>query len=246
MTAFVLVHPAWFGGWCWKRVVPPLRSAGHEVHAPTLTGLGDRVHLANAGISLSTHVEDVVNVVLTEDLNHVTLVGSSSGGTVISGVADRVPERIERLVYLDAFVPSDGQSTSDLVPPDRWAALENLIRTEGDGWMVPRFSPSPWERIVREIWQVSDEDLDWIVSRLHPTPVGHFTEPLRIRKAVDGAHTPRRVYIRCTGNPGPPFDVWAVAAQSNPDWTYGELPTPHLPFITHAEETAKALLALAG
>lgn len=108
MTTFVLVHGAWLGGWAWKHVTPRLRMAGHEVFAPTLTGLGERVHLAHPGVGLETHIQDVVNVLVFEDLQQVTLVGHSYGGIVITSVADRTPERLAQLVYLDAFVPEDG------------------------------------------------------------------------------------------------------------------------------------------
>jgi pimeloyl-ACP methyl ester carboxylesterase len=115
--AFVLVHPAWLGGWCWRKTAPLLRARGHDVHAPTLTGLGERAHLVRRDIGLATHVEDVVNVLEFEDLRGVILVGNSSGGMVITGVAERAPERIAQLVYLDAFVPEHGQSLVDLLPP---------------------------------------------------------------------------------------------------------------------------------
>ncbi len=247
MTTFVLVHPAWFGGWCWKKVVPHLRSAGREVYAPTLTGLGERAHLANAGVTLSTHIEDVVGLILSEDLADVTLVGNSSGGTVITGVADRVPERVERVVYMDAFVPSHGQSTSALVARDRWAVMEQLVASEGDGWLLPRFSPAPWDPFIRKAWEVTKEDdVRWLLPRLRPTPIAHFTEALQLRRSNGGAR-PHRVYIRCVRNqPAPHFDQCARAAQSNPDWTYRELVTPHLPFITDPDETAQVLLELAA
>jgi len=139
VTTFVLVHPAWFGSWCWRDVAALLRAAGHDVHAPTLTGLGERAHLANSAVTLSTHVADVVNLIIFEGLERITLVGNSSGGTVITAAADRIPERIERIVYLDAFVPSDGESTRDLLAADRWAALQHLVDSEGDGWLLPRW-----------------------------------------------------------------------------------------------------------
>ena len=119
MATFVLVHPALFGGWCWKKVSPLLHARGHAVHTPTLTGLGERVHLARPEVGLDTHVDDVVNLLTYEDLHDVVLVGNSSGGVVITGVVDRVPERIGHLVYLDAFVPEDGQSMLDIIPPER-------------------------------------------------------------------------------------------------------------------------------
>lgn len=247
MSTFVLVHPAWFGGWCWKKVVPALRSAGHTVHTPTLTGLGERAHLAGPEVGLGTHIADVVSALVFEDLDAVTLVGSSSGGTVVTAVADRVPERIERVVYLDAFAPADGQSTSDLVAPDRWAAMEHLVAAEGDGWLLPRFSPAPWEQFVSKAWEVADaHDVRWLVPRLRPTPIRHFTEPVQLRYTGDGER-PRHFYIRCLrNNPAPHFDQCAMAAELSPDWTYRPLELPHLPFITHPVETAQALLEVVG
>src|SRR5262245_39315930 len=118
-TTFVLVHPAWHGGWLWRKVVPPLRKRGHQVFTPTLTGLGERSHLARADTGLDVHVTDIVNVLKYEALSEVVLVGHSSSGAVITGAADRAPEHIAQVVYLDAFVPEDGQAVFDLVAPDR-------------------------------------------------------------------------------------------------------------------------------
>ena len=118
MATFVLVHGAWHGGWCWKRVRPLLESRGHLVFTPTLTGLGERSHLLARETGLETHIADVVNVIRWEELSEVVLCGHSYGGMVISGVADRVPDRIRSLVYLDAFVPSDGQSLFDFLPAE--------------------------------------------------------------------------------------------------------------------------------
>ena len=172
MATFVLVHPAWFGGWCWKKVSPLLHARGHAVHTP-LTGLGERVHLARPEVGLDTHVDDVVNLLTYEDLHDVVLVGTSSGGVVITGVVDRVPERIGHLVYLDAFVPEDGQSMLDIIPPERRPVMEKLVQTEGHGWLLPRFAPAPWETFARESWRISDEaDLRWMLARLAPTPLG--------------------------------------------------------------------------
>jgi pimeloyl-ACP methyl ester carboxylesterase len=202
MATFVLVHPAWFGGWCWNRVVPRLRAAGHAAYAPTLTGLGERAHLCAPTVGLSIHIEDVLQVLSFEELDDVVLVGNSSAGTVITGVADRVRERIRRVVYLDAFVPADGQSTFDLIAPERRAVIEGLVESEGYGWLLPRFAPTPWEQFVVEAWQVIDEaDLQWVLARLRPTPFRHFTEPLHLRHT--DAEQPQRVNIRCRGTPHP-------------------------------------------
>src|SRR5215211_1043953 len=118
MATFVLVAGAWHGGWCWRKVTPLLRAAGHEVFAPTLTGLGERSHLAHPDVGLTTHIQDIVNLLEYEDLNDVVLVGHSYSGMVITGVAEQVPGRLAHLVYLDAFVPENGQALVDLLPPE--------------------------------------------------------------------------------------------------------------------------------
>src|SRR5690606_11511219 len=123
-STFVLVHGAWHGGWCWSRVAERLRDSGHIVYTPTLTGLGERSHLLSHEITLQTFVNDVVNVLVWEDLNEVILVGHSFAGLVITGVADVVPERLNRLVYLDAFILESGVSTFDTLPAQVVAKME--------------------------------------------------------------------------------------------------------------------------
>jgi len=244
VATFVLVQPAWFGGWCWDKVAADLRARSHHVFAPTLTGLGDRVHLADPTVSLRTHVDDVVAVLESEDLHNVVLVGTSSGGTVVTGVAAAAAGRIRRLVYLDAFVPSHGQCTFDLLPPERRVVLEELVRTEGDGWLVPRFAPPPWPVIVRDIWHVTDVgDAEWMLAQLQPTPVRHFTEPVDAPESTLRAMS--RVYIRCTQNPAPQFDDAARTAATTQGWTLRTMDTPHLPYITHPAETVAELLDVA-
>ena len=242
-ATFVLVHPAWFGGWCWKKVTPLLRARGYDVYAPTLTGLGERAHLARPEIGLSTHIEDVVNLLQYEDLSGVILVGNSSGGMVITGVADRVPERIAHIVYLDAFVPQDGQSMLDLIPPDRRPPMETLVQSEGQGWLLPRFAPPPWEKFVPQAWRITDEaDLRWALPRLRPTPFAHFTEPIRRQNAA--AEKLPHTYIRCVQWPNAVYDRHAEAARQMPGWRYRELATSHLPYITHPREVADLLFEI--
>src|SRR5829696_5503835 len=134
MATFVLVHGAFVGGWCWRWVAPYLRGAGHDVYNPTLTGHGERVHLASPRVDLETHIEDVVNVLRYEDLSGVVLVGWSYGGMVVAGAADRAPERVSHIVYLDSDVPRDGDTSA---PRSAHAKLEALARAHGDGWRVP-------------------------------------------------------------------------------------------------------------
>jgi len=245
MATFVLVHPAWFGGWCWKKVAPILRGRGHEVFTPTLTGLGERAHLANREVGLGTHIEDVANVLKFEDIRDAILVGNSSGGMVITGVADRMPERIAHVVYLDAFVPEDGQSLFDIVPSERRQPMHELVQKEGDGWLVPRFAPPQWEKFVPEAWHITDQsDLCWVLPRLTATPLGHFTEP--VRRINTAAERLPRTYIRCTVFPNPIFDRYAEIAQSGAGWQHRELATSHLPFITNPLELANVLMEAVG
>jgi pimeloyl-ACP methyl ester carboxylesterase len=243
--AFVLVHPAWHGGWCWKKVVPLLRTRGHDVFTPTLTGVGERSHLARPDVGLEVHVSDIVQVLRHEDLVNVIIVGHSSSGAVITGVADRAPERVGHLVYLDAFVPEDGQSVLDLVAPDRRRTMEELANTEGGGWLLPRFAPPPWERIVRDMWGVSnDVDVRWMAERLCATPLGHLKDP--VRRTNPAAETLPRTYIRCRQFPNARFDQHAEMARRTALWTYRELTTSHHPAITSPGAVADLLLETAS
>src|SRR5271155_1848661 len=131
MATFVLVHGSWAGSVVWRQLAPRLRKAGHEVYAPTLTGIGARKHLLSREIDLDTHIQDVIGVIDDADLSDIVLVGNSYGGMVISGVADRVPEKVASLVYLDAFVPENGQSSLSLLPPDL-----RLATVPGEDWLV--------------------------------------------------------------------------------------------------------------
>jgi len=134
LSTFVLVHGAWHGGWCWDRVTPHLRAAGHEVHTPTLTGLSERAHLLSPMVGLDTHIEDVVRLIDTLGLSDVILVGHSYGGMVITGAAARVPERIAHVVYLDAFLPRAGEAAWDLLPWQREAFQQ--LRLPDRPWLV--------------------------------------------------------------------------------------------------------------
>ncbi len=134
---FVLVHGAWHGGWCWRRVAVPLRQRGHRVFTPTLTGLGERVHLRAPGNDLEQHVADVDNLLEWEELDRVVLCGHSYAGMIITALADRVPGRIERLVYVDAYLPRHGQCVFDLRPAEQTAELRRRVAADGDGWLMP-------------------------------------------------------------------------------------------------------------
>ena len=206
---YVLVHGAWGGGWAWRDVANRLRARGHETYRPTLTGLGERRHLVAADVGLETHIEDVVNLLVFEQLRGVVLVGHSYGGMVISGVADRVPERIAHRVYIDAFVPQDGESVSGEGGPDEW--IRDMTR---DGLVIP-----PWVRPGQE----PPHDV--------PHPLRSFTDRIRLQNAAaKGIPT---TYI-LTVEPGAETDDfsehaararargWAITrleADHNPQWS---------------------------
>jgi pimeloyl-ACP methyl ester carboxylesterase len=241
---FVLVHPAWHGAWFWKKVVPLLRQSGHLVFTPTLTGLGERSHLARAEVGLDVHVTDVINVLKYEDLRDVVLVGHSSSGAVITAAADRAPAQIALVVYLDAFVPEDGQGVLDLITPERRQMMETLVKAEGSGWLLPRFAPPPWETIVRDMWGVtSDDDVRWMLERLEPTPFRHLKDPVHCTNAE--AEKLPRAYIRCRQFPNPRFDQHAEMAQRSPLWRYRELAAPHHAAVTMPDKVTALLLQLA-
>jgi pimeloyl-ACP methyl ester carboxylesterase len=236
---FVLVHGAWHGGWCWRKVAPLLRERGHAVHALTLTGLGERAHLATPEIGLDTHVRDVVRTIEYEDLARVILVGHSSGGAVVTGVAGNVPERLAHVVYLDAFVPENGQSLLDLIGPERSRAMEQRATAEGAGWLVPSMAPVPWDEFLRDAWRITSEaDRQWMLPRLAPMPFKAFKDPARRETAAEALP---RTYIRCRQWPNPVFDRHAETAQRTAGWRYRELDASHEPFVTHPQELARLL-----
>jgi pimeloyl-ACP methyl ester carboxylesterase len=243
MATYVLIHGAWHGGWCWKKLTPLLRGAGHEVFTPTLTGLGERAHLASPEVDLSTHIQDVVAVLEYEDLRDVILVGHSYGGMVITGTADQVPERLAHLVYLDAYVPSDGQAMVDLssVPNarERWASR---VHAEGAGWGLPSLRAGTWDDFVRDVYGVTDEDeRRWMVERLGPHPFKAMTQPVQLSNPV-AADLPR-TYIRCLEYENAAFDRYALAARAAaPLWNYRSLPTSHDAMVTMPEGLAELLL----
>lgn len=237
MATFVLVHGAWGGAWSWNRFIAPvLRQAGHDVHAVTLTGLGERSHLASPEVDLDTHIQDVVNVIFYEDLSNVVLAGHSYGGMVITGVADRCPERLAHLVYLDAAVPSDGQSLADGSGPERRREREDLARREGDGWKIP---PGPMQS------DDPPEIVEWAQPRRAPQSLKTFTQPVRLTR---GETTLPRTFVYCSA--GKPADSPAAARarrlQADPRWRYVELQTGHNLHYSAPAETAEILRRVAG
>jgi pimeloyl-ACP methyl ester carboxylesterase len=228
---FVLVHGAWHGGWCWQRVTPLLRAAGHEAHAPTLTGLGDRAHLAAAAIDLAAHIADIVAFLEMEDLRDVVLVGHSYGGAVITGVADRVPARLARLVHVDGFPLDHGKCMLDYWTAEMRAGLPARVR---DGFIAA--TPLPAFGVTRP------EVLAWAEPRIRPQPLATFTQPLML---ANGETALPRAYIRCTAPSRPALDQFTRRFRADPAWTYREIPCGHDCMIADPEGTAQLLLQLA-
>lgn len=236
MTTYLLVHGAWHGGWCWQRVARRLRAAGHEVFAPTLTGLGERAHLLNPQIDLDTHVLDVLGVLKYEDLRDVVLVGHSYAGLVIASVADQAAERLAQMVYLDAFVPQDGQSMADLVGPNFLSVFQEGVQVAGDGWRLP---PLPLDAMG----YTAEEDVRWVAPKLVDHPFKAVLQPVRLENRAAAANLPC-TFIYCNNQPIGPFDQFAERAQTE-RWRYHELAAGHFPMVTAPQQTADLLLEIA-
>ena len=239
MSTFVLVHGGWHGAWCWRRVTPLLRAAGHEVLTPELTGLGARAHLASREVDVSLHVRDVASVLEMEDVRDVVLVGHSYAGVVIAGVAEVASDRVAQLVYLDAFVPEEGKALLDLVPPERRAVFESAAREHGDGWLVPL----PWEQALAG-WAVTDpDDVRWMLPRLTPQPLATFLEPAG---SLAVAQRLPRTYVHCAVKPaGDTFAPFAAAAaEDGSGWRLVTLEHGHDAMVTAPQAVAETLLAL--
>lgn len=222
-TTFLLVHGAWGGGWAFKQLESILRASGHEVLRPTLTGLGERVHLANPDITLETHINDILKVVQFERLEKFILVGHSYGGMVVTAVADRIPQKIERLVYVDAHLPVDGESMFDLISQQRKADLLNRAKTLGDGWFIP------------PIWPENGKNV--------PHPLATFQETVKLKNSrLAGI---KGQYI-LTLEPGALTDLFSQSAQRARarNWQYHELRTGHNPQWTMPHELASMLMSV--
>ncbi|GAA0823484.1 alpha/beta fold hydrolase [Streptosporangium amethystogenes subsp. fukuiense] len=213
----VLVHGGWHGGWHWDDVAARLRNAGADVHAPTLTGLAERAGEATARTDMSTHVADVVRVIDEHGLDDVVLVGHSYGGMVITGVAAERGDRLAELVYLDAFVPQDGQSVGDLLGPDFTAAARALAEAAGTPSLIPPMFP------VEDTTGWSGERAAAIARRLTSHPIGTMEEPVR----APAEPAARRTFVYCNARPLGIVEPYASAARESPDWDYYELAGPH-------------------
>jgi len=235
-TTFVLIHGAWGGGWNYQRVAEALRAKGHVVYAPSLTGCGERSHLLSGAINLSTHITDVLNLFKYESIEGAVLAGHSYGGMVVTGVADRIPEKIKALVYLDAFLPEGGHSLWDINIPANTARYMASAGPHG-GTVIP--SPPA------SFWNLNAADVPLYEKLTGPHPLGCFTEQL----ALTGAHkqVKKRVYVWATelGRPSP-FKPFYEKCSDDPGWETYALPCGHDVMMDLPEETTRILLGAVG
>jgi pimeloyl-ACP methyl ester carboxylesterase len=225
MATYVIIHGGWDGGWAWRGVARELQSAGHEVFTVTLTGSGERAHLASPEIGLDTHILDVVNILRYECLSDVVLVASSYGGMVATGAAEQEPERIRQLIYLDAFVPQDGQRLNDLSSPMLTAFFEDLAEKQGDGWRIPNIWPG--ER--RTAFQIK-------CSR----------QPLEVNNPKAAMIKRTFVHFTAKADDDPMKPIFAAIAERvrTEGYDYHEAPFDHYPCLDHPKEIAQLLLNL--
>ncbi len=244
MATYVLVGGAWLGGWCWQPVARRLRDDGHDAYPVTLTGLGDRVHLARPEIDLDTHITDVVNLIEYEDLHDLVLLGHSYASLVITGVADRVPGRISQLVYLDTGPLPDGVVLIDTFPPEARQRIERQVEEHGDGWRYPM---PPFEELAStaSLEGLDEAQLELLRSRAVAQPFGTYTQPIRLENPAREALP--KLGILCSfsleqvqqmiasGNP-------LFRPLADPNWRFVELPTGHWPMFSRPEDLARLLL----
>lgn len=233
MADFVLVHGAWGGAWCWKRVLPALWQAGHRAFPVPLTGVGERSHLLSPLISLDTHIADVLSVIEAEELQQAILVGHSYAGMVITGVADRLHDtlRLRRLVYLDAVVPAPGESWSSGHAPETQAARRQAIAESG---VIPPADPS--------LYGLAGDDHAWVQRRQTPQPGGVYDAAL----PFDPARVQRwpRSFVDCTSPALPTIATARQRVRAEPGWQVAELATGHLPMVSAPGPLLQILLDL--
>jgi pimeloyl-ACP methyl ester carboxylesterase len=230
---FVLVHGAWHGGWCWRHVSDALVKQGHRVFSPTLTGLGERSHLLNKSVNLTTHITDIVNVIQFEDLNNVVLVGHSYGGIIISGVAEQVADRISSIVFLDAFLPEDGETLLQKSSPAFVAAINGAIEKGESG-----IKPPP-----AAAFGVAEKDQAWVNGKTTAQPVGTYTEPAVFKGGRDRIAT--KTYVRAKGYKSATFDANLAKVKDSGKWKTLELDIGHDVMVIDPAQVTSIILGAA-
>jgi pimeloyl-ACP methyl ester carboxylesterase len=230
---FVLVHGAWHGGWCWRRVADLLEAKGHKVYTPTLTGLGACSHLMSKDVNISTHIADVANLIKWEDLSNIVLVGHSYGGTMISGVAEELHGKIGSIVFLDAFLPDNGDVLREKAAP----AFRDLIAAaiqRGD--MSLKAPPAA-------AFGVEEKDRPWVDGKCTPQPIGTYSE----RAVYTGGRDKiaKKTFIRAKKYPSPGFDANLARCKADASWKTHELDIGHDVMVIQPERLTEILLEVA-
>ena len=244
MATFVLIHGAWHGGWCWWKVAPRLRNAGHLALTPSLTGLGDREHLAPllppAVLNLDLHVRDIAELLSVHDLSDVILVGHAYAGMVITGVSELVAERVTSLVYVNGVAPADGEAMVDQLEAVRGAEFVANVRrhiADGEPFLPPPVTPAE----IAGRWAITDPaDQAFMLPRLSPQPTQTFAQPVRTGNPL--AARLRREFVLCSESGFEPVAARATVA----GWGVHHIDTGHDPMITAPAELAAILLGIAG
>lgn len=227
---FVLVHGAWHGGWCWRDFARLMRARGHEVYTPTMTGLGERVHLLSKDVNLDTHIADIVNVFEYEDINDATLVLHSYGGWPGSGAVEKIAHRLRALVYLDAFVPEDGQSNLDMQTPERLKIINEAMARGEAARPGPR---------AEEFAIANPTHIEWVNAKMTPQPLGVTFQKLALTGARD--RVPAKAYIRASHYPNAHFDRFHEMYEADPAWRTWSLPCGHHVMLDMPEALADIL-----
>lgn len=232
-STFVLVHGAWHGAWCYKRVAAGLRARGHEVHTPTLTGLGERSH-QTTGVNLSMHITDIVHLLRWEDLSNVVLVGHSYGGMVITGVIGRVPELVRSAVYIDAYLPAEGQNMLELVPEPIRGDFTAAAAQHG-GLVMPA--------VPAELLGVHPGERAWVDAKCTPQPYATFLERCTGRAAVE--RLAKRTYVYASGWGASPFTATFEQLKAEPGWNVRSAPCGHDVMVDAPELLVELLIEAA-
>jgi len=243
MGQFVLVHGSWIGGWAFAHVARGLRTRGHDVYPVTLTGLGERSHLARREVNLDTHVDDVVNLLTYEDLRDVVLVGHSYAGIVVSGVVDRVGQRVATVAFLDTAPATEGQRHIDFYPPDAVENMQKEVHDRGDGWRLPfpgfeKLGPPPM------LAGLGPDARAMLEKRAVMQPFGTYTQPLRM--TGKGGDRQRKVLIACNGFREVAAAQPKIASFLTPQWQRYDLETGHWAMLSAPEPLAALLDKLAS
>jgi pimeloyl-ACP methyl ester carboxylesterase len=249
MAEFVLVPGAWIGGWAWADVARALRGQGHDVYPTTLTGLGERAHLAGPSVDLETHIKDIEGVLSFEDLHEVVLVGHSYAGAPVTGAADRAVDRLAKVVYVDSGPLFDGGAYIDMQPPPLRELIERRVAEEGDGWRLPMQSWDEIQSVNGASLEGLDEELRArIRERAVSHPFGTYTQPLHLKNpdrtklphvlVSNGFPIDQVKELIASGHP------W-FAELAGPQWSFVELLTSHWPMFSAPKELAEVLAAIA-